>query len=116
MTIFYHCPSTVDNVCNSTLLQQLLDQVADNDEISPTTCTWLMAIDASPSSSFNFVTMQSNPITVTVSNNREPVLYDLGFGLRSRLLGYWVAADWAYGVDDGITLPRRFTLSLNFDF
>ena len=66
--------------------------------------------------SFNFVTVQSNPITVTVSNNREPVLYDLGFGLRSRLLGYWVAADWAYGVDDGITLPRRFTLSLNFDF
>ena len=65
---------------------------------------------------FNFVTVQSNPITVTVSNNREPVLYDLGFGLRSRLLGYWVAADWAYGVDDGITLPRRFTLSLNFDF
>jgi hypothetical protein len=66
--------------------------------------------------SFNFVTVQSNPITVTVSNNREPVLYNLGFGLRSRLLGYWVAADWAYGVDDGITLPRRFTLSLNFDF
>ena len=66
--------------------------------------------------SFNFVTVQSNPITVTVSNNREPVLYDLGFGLRSKLLGYWVAADWAYGVDDEITLPRRFTLSLNFDF
>jgi len=32
------------------------------------------------------------------------------------VLGYWLAADWAYGVDDGITLPRRFTLSLNFDF
>ena len=70
----------------------------------------------SDENAFNFVTVQSNPITVTVSNNREPVLYDLGFGLRSRLLGYWVAADWAYGVDDGITLPRRFTLSLNFDF
>ena len=53
---------------------------------------------------------------MTVNNNREPVLYDLGFGLRSRFLGYWLAADWAYGVDDGITLPRRFTLSLNFDF
>jgi hypothetical protein len=66
--------------------------------------------------SFNFVTVEANPITVTVSNNREPILYDLGFGLRSRVLGYWLAADWAYGVDDGITLPRRFTLSLNFDF
>ena len=66
--------------------------------------------------SFNFVTVNANPITVTVNNNREPVLYDLGFGVRSRFLGYWLAADWAYGVDDGITLPRRFTLSLNFDF
>ena len=65
---------------------------------------------------FNFVTVEANPITVTVNNNREPILYDLGFGLRSRFLGYWLAADWAYGVDDGITLPRRFTLSLNFDF
>lgn len=66
--------------------------------------------------SFNFVTVEANPITVTVNNNREPILYDVGFGLRSRLLGYWIAADWAYGVDDGITLPRRFTLSLNLDF
>ena len=70
----------------------------------------------SDENAFNFVTVESNPITVTVNNNREPVLYDLGFGLRSRFLGYWLAADWAYGVDDGITLPRRFTLSLNFDF
>ena len=65
---------------------------------------------------FNFVTVEANPITITVNNNREPILYDLGFGVRSRFLGYWLAADWAYGVDDGITLPRRFTLSLNFDF
>lgn len=65
---------------------------------------------------FNFVTVEANPITVEVNNNREPILYDLGFGLRSRFLGYWLAADWAFGVDDGITLPRRFTLSLNFDF
>ncbi len=70
----------------------------------------------SDDNTFNFVTVESNPITVTVNNNREPVLYDLGFGVRSRFLGYWLAADWAYGVDDGITLPRRFTLSLNFDF
>ncbi len=70
----------------------------------------------SDDNAFNFVTVESNPITVTINNNREPILYDLGLGLRSRFLGYWLAADWAYGVDDGITLPRRFTLSLNFDF
>lgn len=70
----------------------------------------------SDDNAFNFVTVESNPITVTVSNNRDPVLYDVGFGVRSRLFGYWVAADWAYGVDDQQVLPRRFTLSLNFDF
>jgi len=70
----------------------------------------------SDDNAFNTITVEANPITVTVSNNREPILYDLGFGLRSRLFGYWVAADWAYGVDDQTILPRRFTLSLNFDF
>ena len=65
---------------------------------------------------FNYVVEESNPITVTIASNREPIVYDFGFGLRSRVLGYWVAADWAYGVDAGIRLPRRFTLSLNFDF
>ena len=54
---------------------------------------------------FNFVTVESNPITVTVGNNREPVLYDLGFGLSVPVPGHhWLAADWAYGVDDGIHL------------
>ena len=65
---------------------------------------------------FNYVSGELGPSTVTIDSNREPVLYDYGFGLRSRVLGYWVAADWAYGVDAGIRLPRRFVLSLNFDF
>ncbi len=65
---------------------------------------------------FNIQTIEQNPITITIENNREPIVYGYGFGLRSRLLGYFVRADWAWGVDDGIRLPRVFYLSLNLDF
>lgn len=65
---------------------------------------------------FNTQVYEGNPITVTIENNREPVVYGYGFGFRSRVLGYFVRADWAWGVDDGIRLPRVFYLSLNLDF
>lgn len=65
---------------------------------------------------FNQTTLYQNPITVQIENNKEPIIYGYGFGLRSRVLGYFVRADWAWGVDDGVTLPRVFYLSLNLDF
>lgn len=66
--------------------------------------------------SFNTTTFVQNPITVVVDNNREPVVFGYGFGLRSKLLGYFVRADWSWGIDDGIILPRVFYLSLSTDF
>ncbi|NQX92055.1 MAG: PD40 domain-containing protein [Flavobacteriales bacterium] len=65
---------------------------------------------------FNNQVIERNPITVTIANNREPIVWGYGFGLRSRLLGYFVRADWAWGVDDGMVLPRVFHLSLSMDF
>lgn len=65
---------------------------------------------------FNNVVEEKYPVTVTIQNNREPIIYGYGVGLRSRVLGYFLRADWAWGVDDGQTLPRVFYLSLNLDF
>jgi hypothetical protein len=65
---------------------------------------------------FNQTTLDQQPVSVTVRNNREPIVYGYGFGIRSRLLGYFVRADWAWGVDDGQVLDRVFYLSLNMDF
>ncbi len=65
---------------------------------------------------FNRTDVVKNPVTVSITNNREPIVYGYGFGLHSRLLGYFVRADWAWGVDDGRTLERVFYLSLNMDF
>lgn len=70
----------------------------------------------SEENSFNQTVVDQNPVTVTVDNNREPIIYGYGFGLRSRVLGYFIRADWAWGVDDGQVLPRVFYLSLNLDF
>lgn len=65
---------------------------------------------------FNQVVVVQNPITVTVDNNREPIIWGTGFGLRSKVLGYWLRADWCWGVDDGRWQDRVFNLSLHLDF
>lgn len=65
---------------------------------------------------FNTTVDGSRYVTVTVNNNREPIIYGYGFGLRSKILGYFVRADWSWGVDDGIRLDRVFYLSMNLDF
>ncbi len=65
---------------------------------------------------FNRTEVVQIPVNVTITNNREPLIYGYGFGLHSRLLGYFVRADWAWGVDDGRILDRVFYISLNMDF
>ncbi|MBL7924477.1 MAG: hypothetical protein JNL88_09775 [Bacteroidia bacterium] len=57
-----------------------------------------------------------NPISITVTKSVEPVVGGFGFGLRSRILGYFLRADWAWGVDDGEVQERIFYFSLGLDF
>lgn len=57
-----------------------------------------------------------NPISITVTKDVEPVVAGYGFGLRSRVLGYFLRADWAWGVDDGEIQERIFYFSLGLDF
>jgi WD40 repeat protein len=77
---------------------------------------WIGVHPYSDENTFNTTTFENNPITVSIDNNREPIIYDFGWGLRSRVLGYWVSANWGWGVDDDRVMPKRFSLSLNFDF
>lgn len=65
---------------------------------------------------FNITEVYQNPVKVTIENNRDPVAWGYGFGLRSKLLGYFMRADWAWGVDDGRRMQRVFYFSLNLDF
>jgi hypothetical protein len=60
--------------------------------------------------------VHQGPITVTITTQKEPIVAGYGFGLRTRLLGYFIRTDWAWGVEDGIVQKGVFYLSLNLDF
>jgi hypothetical protein len=66
--------------------------------------------------SFNIQIINQNPITVTIQREQEPLVGGYGWGMRAKLLGYFVRTDWAWGVDDGEVKPRIFYLSLALDF
>jgi len=77
---------------------------------------WTGPSPYSDENSFNNTITQTGNLTIEVRNNRDPVVYGYGFGLRSRLLGYFVRVDWAWGVDDGVVLDNVFYFSLALDF
>ncbi len=77
---------------------------------------WTGPSPFSPENAFNSTIITRGDVTIEVENNRDPIVYGYGFGLRSRLFGYFIRADWAWGIDDGIRLPSVFYLSLALDF
>ena len=76
---------------------------------------WTGSGPYSDDNAFNTQTIYRNPLTITIRSQREPIVGGYGFGLRTRLLGYFVRADWAWGVDDGVVLPSVFYFSLSLD-
>ncbi len=70
----------------------------------------------SENNAFNSRVLETGNLTIEIKNNRDPVVYGYGFGLRSRILGYFMRFDWAWGVDDGVVLDRVFYFSLALDF
>lgn len=61
-------------------------------------------------------TFVGNPITLTIYNQKEPIVGGYGIGLRSRLLGYFIRVDFAWGVDDKKVQKGMTYLSLSTDF
>ncbi len=73
----------------------------------------------SPYSSNNTVNSQvipASPLVITLTTQRDPIIAGYGWGLRSRILGYFIRADWAWGVAEGVVRPRIFYLSMSLDF
>jgi hypothetical protein len=60
--------------------------------------------------------IKNGPLVIVIDKGNDPVVSGFGFGLRSRLLGYFVRADWAWGIENSVILPRVFYLSLSLDF
>lgn len=57
-----------------------------------------------------------NPVRVIIDKRRSPIIVGYGFGVRSKLLGYFVRLDWSWGIDNNVILPRVFYFSLSLDF
>lgn len=60
--------------------------------------------------------ISSSPLEITVQVQKDPLIAGYGFGLRSTLFGYFLRADWAWGIEDQVVQPRIFYLSLSLDF
>jgi hypothetical protein len=60
--------------------------------------------------------IKNGPLTIEIEKSNEPIVAGFGAGVRSRLLGYYVRLDWAWGIENYVVLPRIFYFSLSLDF
>ncbi|GAB5556628.1 MAG: hypothetical protein SchgKO_08410 [Schleiferiaceae bacterium] len=77
---------------------------------------WNGATPYAPENALNNEIIDNGPIKIIVDKQKDPIVGGYGFGLRSRVLGYFLRADWAWGIEDGVQLPRVFYFSLSTDF
>ncbi len=61
-------------------------------------------------------TYRNGVVVVTLDTHRQPIVEGFGFGLRANLFGYFVRADWAWGIENSVILPNIFYLSFSLDF
>jgi hypothetical protein len=77
---------------------------------------WTGATPWSGENSYDTEIIESGPVRVTLDSNRKPIVAGFGAGARMQLLGYFVRADWAWGIENNYILPRIFYLSFSLDF
>lgn len=61
-------------------------------------------------------TIFAGAMKITVREQREPLVAGFGFGLRSRILGYFIRADYGWGVEDYVINKPTLYISLSLDF
>ena len=79
---------------------------------------WTGTTPYSEDNSFNkkeIISGGSNVI-IELENKKDPIIGSYGAGLRSKVFGYFVRFDYAWGVEDGIILDPVWHLSLALDF
>jgi hypothetical protein len=60
--------------------------------------------------------LTNGPVSVTLDSNLNPIVEGIGAGARAQIFGYFIRADWAWGIEDHYILPRIFYLSFSLDF
>jgi outer membrane protein assembly factor BamA len=78
--------------------------------------SWTGKTPYSSENSFNSSLINGKDYNINLKSQKEPIIYSYGFGIRTRVFGYYVRLDWGYGVDDKILMPSIKQLSLSLDF
>lgn len=65
---------------------------------------------------YNYRTINNKYVEVVIDKDVSTFIYGYGFGVRSKLFGYFIRADWAWGVDSNYRMPMIFYISLSLDF
>ncbi len=62
------------------------------------------------------ISSMQSPLQITLNTQHNPIVGGYGWGVRSRIFGYFIRIDRAWGVQDGIVLTPIWYLSLSLDF
>jgi len=76
---------------------------------------WTGPHPLSPENFFNNQIINDFPVEINIKNLIEPIVGDLGFGVRSKVLGYFVKLDAAWGIEDLRFKQPVVQISLNLD-
>lgn len=77
---------------------------------------WTGQSPFSEENTFNTVEINDGPLTIRLENKKNPIIGSYGFGIRSKIWGYFGRIDYAWGIEDGIILEPRIHLSFGLDF
>jgi hypothetical protein len=58
----------------------------------------------------------TQPVVIRVRRFRDPIIYGYGFGARTTVFGYYIRADYGWGVETGERGPGKLHLSMGHDF
>mgnify|MGYP005736055767 FL=1 len=79
-------------------------------------CAWTGINPYSDDNAFNNTTISNANYTITIQNQKEPFIYSYGWGIRSKIFGYYVRIDWGFGTDNNVSLKPIRQVSLSLDF
>ena len=79
-------------------------------------CAWTGNNPYSDENAFNNTVISNSNYNITIQNQKEPFIYSYGWGIRSKLFGYYIRIDWGYGTDDYVSLKPIRQVSLSLDF
>jgi hypothetical protein len=77
---------------------------------------WSGASPWSGKNGYDTQKLTNGPVSVSLDSNRDPIVEGFGAGMRAQIFGYFVRADWAWGIENHYVLPRIFYLSFSLDF